>query len=124
MHYDHLPIYKLALDVCVYVETIVKSFDKYFKYTVGSDLREYSKRILFGIHKANRAYDKQIYLERLVEYCEEFKMLVHLCKELQAFKSFKQFEHMSKKAVEVDKQAQAWTNYTLKHHAPSVGVLK
>jgi len=113
MHYDNLPIYKLALDVCVYVETIVKSFDKYFKYTVGSDLRAYSKRILFGVHKANRAYDKQIWLEKLVEHCEEFKMLVQLCKELKAFKSFKQFEHVSKKAVEVAKQAQAWLNYTL-----------
>ena len=29
MNYDHLPIYKAALDLCVYVETIVKSFERY-----------------------------------------------------------------------------------------------
>jgi len=32
MQYDNLPIYKSALDFCVYVETIVKSFGKYEKY--------------------------------------------------------------------------------------------
>ncbi len=124
MHYDNLPIYKLALDLCVYVETIVKSFDRYFKYTIGSDLREYSKRILFGVHKANRSYDKSALLERLVEYCEEFKMLVQLCRELKAFKSFKQFEHLSKKSVGVAKQAQAWLNYFAKQSSSTVGVLK
>ncbi len=124
MHYDNLPIYKLSMDLCVYVETIVKSFDRYFKYTIGSDLREYSKRILFGVHKANRSYDKSALLERLVEYCEEFKMLVQLCRELKAFKSFKQFEHLSKKSVGVAKQAQAWLNYFAKQSSSTVGVLK
>ncbi len=122
MYYDHLPIYKLALDLCVYVETIVKSFDKYAKYTIGSDLREYSKRILFGIHRANRAHDKQIWLEKLIEHCEEFKMLVQLSKELKAFKSFKQFEHLSKKSVAIAKQSQAWYNYFSKQNASSAGV--
>jgi hypothetical protein len=136
MNYDNLPIYKLALDLCVYVETIVKSFvlallwnsatldDKYFKYTVGSDLREYSKRILFAIHKANRSYEKSLLLEKLVDYCEEFKMLVQLCKELKVFKSFKQFEFLSKKSVEMAKQSQAWYNYFSKQNPSSVGVLK
>ena len=124
MNYDNLPIYKLALDLCVYVETIVKSFDKYFKYSVGSDLREYSKQILFGIHKANRSYEKKIWLEKLVDRCEEFKMLVQLCKELKAFKSFKQFEYISKKSVELAKQSQAWLNYFLKQDKSSVGVLR
>jgi hypothetical protein len=29
MQYDNLPIYKSALDFCVYIETIVKGFAKY-----------------------------------------------------------------------------------------------
>ena len=122
MHYDHLPIYKSTLDLCVTVETIVKGFEKYSKYTIGVDLRTHSKSILFGIHKANRAYEKQQWLEKLVEYCEEFKMLVQLAKELKAFKSFKQFEFVSKKAVGVAKQAQAWLNYILKHHTDLLGI--
>jgi hypothetical protein len=53
MIYSNLPIYKSALDMSVYVETIVKSFDKYQKYTIGTDMRNMSKDILFMIHKAN-----------------------------------------------------------------------
>ena len=48
LHYDNLPIYKLALDLVVYVETIVKGFDKYYKYTIGGDLRNYSNRYKHG----------------------------------------------------------------------------
>jgi len=39
------------------------------------------------------------------------KILVTLCKELQAFKSFEQFENLSKHIVSVCKQSQAWLNH-------------
>ena len=47
MHYDELPIFKSALDFAVYIEQVVKNFDKYHKYTIGVDLREYSKKDSF-----------------------------------------------------------------------------
>lgn len=122
MRYDHLPIYKAALDLCVYVETIVRGFEKYHKYTIGGDLRTWSKRILFGIHKANRSYEKSALLEKLVEYCEEFKMLVQLGKALKAFKGFRQFEHLSKLSVAVAKQSQAWYKHFAKEPNSTVGV--
>jgi hypothetical protein len=40
--YEHLPIYKKAMDVAVYFEKIVKNFSRYNKYTLGSELREKS----------------------------------------------------------------------------------
>jgi len=40
MYYENLPIFRSAMNLAVYIETIVKSFEKY------------PKRILFGIHKA------------------------------------------------------------------------
>ena len=110
MRYDNLPIFKSAMRLCVYVEIIVKSFDKYHKYTIGVDLREYSKKNLFLIHRANISYSKNKLLQELVDNCENFKMLVYLSKELKAFKSFKQFENISKLTVDVCRQAQAWLN--------------
>ncbi|MCP4969692.1 MAG: hypothetical protein GY932_03730, partial [Arcobacter sp.] len=53
----------------------------------------------------------QIILEKLVQKCEEMKMLLQISKELKAFRSFKQFEHSSKLCVEVCKQSQSWYNY-------------
>ncbi|MEA2049890.1 MAG: four helix bundle protein [Campylobacterota bacterium] len=111
MNYDNLPIYKSALDFCVYIEQIVKTFDKYHKYTLGEDLRNSSKEILFLIHRVNVAREKKDILETLVFKCEELKMIIQISKELKLFKSFKQFEHSSKQIVGICKQSQSWYNH-------------
>ncbi|MDP8255413.1 MAG: hypothetical protein P9M14_06670 [Candidatus Alcyoniella australis] len=38
--YDHLPIYKKALELTVYVEDVAKNFSRYHKYTIGTRLRD------------------------------------------------------------------------------------
>ena len=111
MKYENLPIYKSTMDFCVYIETIVKSFEKYHKYTLGNDLRESSKQILFLIHRANMSEEKKDKLIILRDKCEDMKMLIQLAKELKAFVSFKQFEYSSKLIVEICKQSQAWLNH-------------
>ncbi|MCK4441163.1 MAG: four helix bundle protein [Sulfurovaceae bacterium] len=108
MYYEMLPIFKSTMDLVVYIETAVRGFDKYHKYTIGEDLRTYSKDMLFLIQRANMSRDKQKELVELRNKCEEVKMLIMLAKELKAFKGFKQFEHSSKLTVSVCRQAQAW----------------
>ncbi len=98
------------MKLCIYTETIVKSFEKYHKYTIGTDLRNLTKELLFLIHRTNISKDKSKLLESLRNRCEDLKMLINLTKELKAFKSFKQFENISKIAVEVCKQSQGWLN--------------
>ena len=115
MRYDNLPIYKSALNLCVYCETIVKSFDKYHKYTLGEDLRTFSKRVLFLIHRANISTQRKEILENLKNSCEDLKMLINSTKELKAFKSFNQFETISKLTIEVCRQAQGWFNASNKN---------
>lgn len=89
MIYDELPIFKLALDYVVYIENIVKGFDKYHKYTIGLDLRENAKSILFLIHRANITKNRRVVLlEELRDSCENGKMLIRVAKELQAFHPF------------------------------------
>lgn len=34
--YDHLPIYRAAFDLAVHLEQIVRHFDRYHKYTLGT----------------------------------------------------------------------------------------
>ena len=114
MRYDNLPIYKASLELCVYVETIVKSFDRYHKYTIGSDLRSYAKEILLSIHRINRLHDKTQKLQILNEKTEDFKVLVVVAKELKAYKSFKQFEHLSKLTFALSKQAYGWLHSYIK----------
>ena len=59
MNSENLPIFKSALDLAVYMEKIVKGFDKYNKYTIGVDLRQKSKNILYLINRANLSKDKK-----------------------------------------------------------------
>ena len=56
--YEHLPIYKKALDLAVYFEKIVKNFSRYHKYTLGTELREKSREIVGVIIKANSSQEK------------------------------------------------------------------
>ncbi len=35
MYYENLPIYRSAMNLIVYIETIVRGFEKYHKYTFG-----------------------------------------------------------------------------------------
>ncbi|MEA2091812.1 MAG: four helix bundle protein [Campylobacterota bacterium] len=108
MNSDNFPIFRSALELCVYIETIVKTFDKYHKYTIGEDMRKFSKDLLFIINRVGLARDKVSVLTKLRDRCEDMKMLLLISKELKAFKSFRQFEHSSKLSVEVCKQSQAW----------------
>ena len=51
--YDHLPIYRAALELTVYVEGTVKNFSRYHKYTIGTRLRDACWDVVTGIVKAN-----------------------------------------------------------------------
>ncbi len=46
---QNFPIFKSAMGLSVYIEQIVRGFEKYHKYTIGVDLRERSKAMLFLI---------------------------------------------------------------------------
>ena len=44
--YEHLPIYKAALDLTVHFEQVVAGFSRYLIYTLGIELREGSRAVL------------------------------------------------------------------------------
>ena len=58
MNSENLPIFKAAMSLALYVEQIVRKFEKYHKYTIGVELREYAKQMIFLVHRANSSKDK------------------------------------------------------------------
>jgi hypothetical protein len=56
--YEHLPIYKAALDVTLHFERVVAGFSRYHKYTLGTELRALSREVVGLIVKANSSRDK------------------------------------------------------------------
>jgi hypothetical protein len=110
MHNQELPLYKATLDLCVYVDTIVKNQEKYHKYGIGDELRKCTREMFYIVGRTTYAKDKEALLEALVNKCDETKSILVLAKAIKAFKGFKQFEHSSKLTVNVCRQAQAWLN--------------
>ena len=55
--YEHLPIYRKAFDMTIYIEDIARGFSKYHKYTLGTDLRNLSMEVLRLIVRANSERD-------------------------------------------------------------------
>lgn len=112
MRYENLPIFRSSLALCAYIEIIVKGFEKYHKYTIGSELRNETRALLYLIHRANLSSDanRAQYLIRLRDKSEDVKVVLYLAKEIRAFKAFTQFENSVKLASQVAKQAQGWLN--------------
>lgn len=106
--YENLPVYKKALDLTVYFENIVRHFDKYHKYTVGSELRKLSMRIVVLTAKANLKANRIEMLVASLEKLEELKILIHVCKEIKAFNNPKSFEVVCRLVLDITKQCEGW----------------
>ena len=99
--YEHLPIYKQAMDVAVHFENVVAGFSRYHKYTLGTELRNQSRAVVALIVKANAARDKRPELLALRECLDELLILMRLAKEVKAFKSFSSFQFADEQVVSV-----------------------
>ena len=106
--YEHLPIYKKAMDLTIYIENVVRGFSKYHKYTLGSDLRNLSRTVVRLIIRANSEKDRLATLLQLRESIEELKICFRICKEVKAFKNFNTFVHGVEEVIALGKQNEGW----------------
>ena len=106
--YEHLKIYKAAIDLAIYVEQIVTGFSHYHKYTLGTELRILSHKIVVLIIKTNNVTDKRELLGELSNLLEEMKVIVHLSKEVKAFHGFNNFEMCIRHLDNVIRQCSGW----------------
>jgi hypothetical protein len=110
--YEHLPIYKQALDVAVHFERVVSGFSRYHKYTLGTELRHKSREVVALVVKANSARDKSPHLTRLREALDELLILMRLAKEVRAFRSFESFQYAVEQVISVCRQNEGWLRST------------
>jgi len=93
--YEHLPIYKQALDAAVHFEKVVAGLSRYHKYTLGTEIRHQSRAALALIVRANGARDRASVLVELRQCLDELLILLRLAKEVRAFRSFSSFQRMT-----------------------------
>lgn len=106
--YEHLPIYKKAMDLAIYIENVVRGFSRYHKYTLGTDLRNLSRQIIRLVIKANSEKDRTATLLSLRESIEDLKICMRICKEVKAFKNFNVFAHGIEEVISLGKQNEGW----------------
>jgi hypothetical protein len=106
--YEHLPIYRAAFDLAVHMEKTVKSFSRYHKYTLGTELRNQSRLILSRIIEANSSRERLPLLCKLRDDVEWFKVLARLCQESGGFACTRSYLHVAELAVGIAKQNEGW----------------
>ena len=99
--YEHLPIYKAALDAAVHFENVVAGFSRYHKYTLGTELRNASRLVVEQVIRANSARARLPELIRLLDGLERVLVLMRLAKEVKAFKSFQAYQHAAELVVTI-----------------------
>jgi hypothetical protein len=111
--YDHLPIYRTAFDLAVHIEKIVHHLSRYHKYSLGTELRENSRRILERIIEANNSHNRESILLQLREDLEKLKVLARLCHESGGFSSTRSYLYVSEQVVNLAKQNEGWLRQTV-----------
>ena len=107
-HYEHLPIYRKAMESAIYFENIVRNFSRYNKYNLGAEMRKNSRDIVKLIIQANSSRNKLPLLHELREHIEELKILLRISKESKAFHNFNSFKHALECVVSISKQNEGW----------------
>ena len=118
--YEHLAIYRRIFDLAVYLEQVVRGFSRHHKYGLGARLQHAAFDALARVIRAQNAAgaDRVRELDEMRVELEVLKNLLHLAKEVQAFKSFNAYGHAADLAVSVGRQAEGWLKATLALRAP------
>jgi hypothetical protein len=77
--YEHLPIYKAALDMTVHFEKLVVGFSRYHKYTLATELREGSRCVLMRLLRASNAGGREQFPTELLVLRHRIDALVPPC---------------------------------------------
>ena len=119
--YEHLPIYKKAFDMTIYIENTVRGFSRYHKYTLGTDLRDISRSVVRLVVRANSERERLATLVQLRDTIEELKVTVRVCKEVKAFKNFNTFKYMMEEVISLGRQCEGWIKSCISQIPPVVG---
>ena len=106
--YEHLPIYKTAMDLTVYLEQVVRQFSRYHKYTLGSDLRQQSRELVTVIIRANSRREKLPVLYELRERLEGLQVLLRIGQEVRAFQNVAAYGRAAELVVALSRQNEGW----------------
>ncbi len=120
--YEHLPIYRSAMQLAVHLENTVRGFPRYVKYTLGSEMRQCSQRIVALVIQANSERDKHGALLDLRRAVEQLLAQARICQETNGFRTFAAFCATVELAGQVARQNEGWLKASGVRGAPELSV--
>jgi hypothetical protein len=100
---------KQAERLLLEVETAVRRWTRYHKYTHGAELRSRAFNVAQLAHRAwNDRENRAEWIRRLAFGIDDLKLTLQLAKQLEAFVSFAQFENLARIASELGRQCGGW----------------
>jgi len=108
-HLNHLPIWRDANRLLLTIEQAVRGFPRYHKCTLGTELRRQAMQVCRLIMRAaDQRAEQSHWLQQQVMAVDDLKLSVQFAKELEAFRSFQEFQAVAEFAVAVGKQSGGW----------------
>ncbi|MCP4233985.1 MAG: four helix bundle protein [Aestuariibacter sp.] len=120
-HLQKLPLWRDANKLLIQIETAVRDFPRYHKYTIGTEMRHQAMAICRLIVRA--LDDRPPKLQQVVRLnlaVEDLKVQIQLAKEIKAFNSFNDFSTIVELVVNIGKQSGGWRRKLQQHdYTPS-----
>lgn len=112
------PIVRLAERLVYECEMAVKQFDRYHKYTLGTEIRHTMMTIWQNTQKAWLYKHEQLYwLEQTIHAIDDSKLYLQLAKKLKCFASVAQFNQIIILITDLGKQCGGWLKASSKSKA-------
>jgi len=68
--YEHLPIYKAAIDLAVFMENAVRNMGRYNKYAIGAEMRKRAIDAVSLVARANSVDDRRA-AHKKIDECDK-----------------------------------------------------
>lgn len=112
-HLRKLDIYNVAFELMVHVEKCVRHFERYYKYTTGSELRSMCSEILALTAKFNEKEEAERaeFLENLKDKIINVQIKLNICEELNVFRRYESWFRAAELVTNLLGQCERLHNY-------------
>jgi hypothetical protein len=107
-YHNRFPIYRDANRLVIEIENCVKSFPRYHKYTLGSEMRDIAYKLFIAItYSINNKNTRIKTVTKAHNFSEILKIKIHIAKQITNL-SFKMFENLVALVITISKQCKSW----------------
>lgn len=104
---EHLPVYRSVYQLILLVFKYTHDFPREYKYTLGQDMKRDAIVLVRSIYRANRSYEKRVWLDEFLDSFEILKLEIRLCVDMRLI-SIRHQAELSLLMESIGKQITGW----------------